>query len=354
MFFMIQNIILNGLAILRQGIFFHGVFSSPLLNEEKLHVPCAKTLKKLFSLNEPVKVTPQAEKFFHRLKESLVSLGVEPEYLEPSSEPILRVQFSARVKWLALFKALQVNGYYPRACIQANHLLGKVQELLDSLDGLEGQERIQKIVDNDWVLSSLTELGIGSVVNDCDVSIELEDNEILVKILHYLNIYMFIKVFAAFDADFNSKVSMKNKKSLFLKLMPTSPLEDWIPHKLGIFEPLLQAFESKRVGYQAFAKYANCNEDSIKTNLRQFYANERNLKFKTVQKWFFGAFEELSQKTDLDEAEVRNYCQPAWYVADILSGWIRVTPSSEFNNIQVTCFSYYQRFYNEAIGSREP
>ncbi|MDY7800463.1 hypothetical protein, partial [Aeromonas caviae] len=90
-----------------QGEFFHGVFSSPLLNEKKLHVPCAKTLKKLFSLNEPVKVTPQAEKFFHRLKECLVSLGVEPEYLEPSSEPILRVQFSARVKWPALFKVLR-------------------------------------------------------------------------------------------------------------------------------------------------------------------------------------------------------------------------------------------------------
>ncbi|CAD7534350.1 hypothetical protein [Aeromonas hydrophila] len=337
-----------------QGEFFHGVFSSPLLNKKKLHVPCAKTLKKLFSLNEPVKVTPQAEKFFHRLKECLVSLGVEPEYLEPSSEPILRVQFSARVKWPALFNALQVNGYYPQACIQANHLLGRLLELLDSLDGLEGQERIQKIIDNDWILSSLTELGVGSVVNDCDVSIELEDNETLAKILHYLNIYMFIKVFAAFDADFNSKVSMENKKSLFLKLMPTSPLEDWIPHKSGIFEPLLQAFESKRVGYQAFAKYANCNEDSIKTNLRQFYANERNLKFKTVQKWFFGAFEELSQKKDLDEAEVLNYCEPAWCVADILSGWIKVTHSSEFNNVQVTCFSHYQRFYNEAIGSREP
>ncbi|MBL0624868.1 hypothetical protein [Aeromonas veronii] len=222
------------------------------------------------------------------------------------------------------------------------------------MDGLEGQERIQKIIDNDWILSSLTELGVGSVVNDCDVSIELEDNETLAKILHYLNIYMFIKVFAAFDADFNSKVSMENKKSLFLKLMPTSPLEDWIPHKSGIFEPLLQAFESKRVGYQAFAKYANCNEDSIKINLRQFYANERNLKFKTVQKWFFGAFEELSQKKDLDEAEVLNYCEPAWCVADILSGWIKVTHSSEFNNVQVTCFSHYQRFYNEAIGSREP
>lgn len=337
-----------------QGEFFHGVFSSQLLNEKKLHVPCAKTLKKLFSLNEPVKVTPQAEKFFHRLKECLVSLGVEPEYLEPSSEPILRVQFSARVKWPALFNALQVNGYYPQACIQANHLLGRLLELLDSLDGLEGQERIQKIIDNDWILSSLTELGVGSVVNDCDVSIELEDNETLAKILHYLNIYMFIKVFAAFDADFNSKVSMENKKSLFLKLMPTSPLEDWIPHKSGIFEPLLQAFESKKVGYQAFAKYSNCNEDSIKTNLRQFYAKERNLKFKTVQKWFFGAFEELSQKTDLDEAEVLNYCQPAWYVADILSGWIKVTPFSELNNMLVTCFSHYQRFYNEAIGSREP
>ncbi|WP_270797018.1 hypothetical protein, partial [Aeromonas sp. QDB11] len=53
------------------------------------------------------------------------------------------------------------------------------------------------------------------------------------------------------------------------------------------------------------------------------------------------------------EAEVLNYCEPAWCVADVLSGWIKVTHSSEFNNVQVTCFSHYQRFYNEAIGSRE-
>ncbi|MFQ2155956.1 hypothetical protein ACK33E_05895 [Aeromonas hydrophila] len=336
------------------GDFWHTVYSSPFFNGEKLHAPCAKTLKKYFSLNAPVKITPQAKNFFHRLENHLVSRGAKPEYMKEPSEPILRVQLSARVKWPTLFKGLEINGFYPQACAQANHLLGKLQELLDSLDGLDGQERLQKIIENGWVFFSLTELGVESVINSVDVNIALEDNAALVKVLHYLNIYMFIKVFAAFDADFNSNMPMENKKSIFIKLMPTSPLDKWMPHRFGLFEPLLERFASKSIGYQAFAKYAGCNEDSIETGLRQFYAKKRNLKFKTVREWLRGALEELSKTEDFDVEEVLHYCEPVWWVADILSGWIHVTGDPERDHDVVTCFSYYHYFYNEAINNREP
>jgi len=77
------------------GDFWHTVYSSPFFNGEKLHAPCAKTLKKYFSLNAPVKITPQAKNFFHRLENHLVSRGAKPEYLKEPSELILRVQLSA-------------------------------------------------------------------------------------------------------------------------------------------------------------------------------------------------------------------------------------------------------------------
>ena len=159
---------------------------------------------------------------------------------------------------------------------------------------------------------------------------------------------------AAFDAYFNRHVSMEHKQSIFLKMMPTSPLDKWVPHRSGLFEPLLKRFISKSIGYQAFAKYAGCNEDSIATSLRQFYAKKRNLKFKTVREWLRGALEELAKTEDFDVEEVLHYCEPMWGVADILSGWIHVTGDPELDHDVVTCFSHYNRFYNEAIGSREP
>ncbi|MGL6364672.1 hypothetical protein ACSZMZ_01850 [Aeromonas veronii] len=111
-------------------------------------------------------------------------------------------------------------------------------------------------------------------VNDGDFNIEPEQNRALFRTLHYLNIYLFIKLLAAFDADFNRHVLMEHKQSIFLKMMPTFPLEKWGPHRSGLFEPLLARFASKSIGYQAFAKYAGCNEDSIATSLRQFYARK--------------------------------------------------------------------------------
>lgn len=336
------------------GDFWCSVFCSPLLNEVKLHAPCAKTLRKYLASNPPIKITPQAEKFFHRLKKHLVSLGINAEYFEESSEPVLRVQLSIRVKWPDLFKGMEISRFYPQAYTQASSLLGKLQELLDSLDGLDNKERSQQIIENDWVISSLTELGVESIINRYDASIAIEDNPTMAKVLHYLNIYMFIKTFAAFDADFNSSMPMEHKQSIFNKLMPSYPLYKWEPHRSGLFEPLLARFPSKLIGYRAFSKYAGCNEESIATSLRQFYARKRNLKFKTVREWLRGALEELAKTEDFDVEEVIHYCEPVWWVADILSGWIHVTGDQELDHEVVTCFSHYNRFYNEAIGSREP
>jgi hypothetical protein len=337
-----------------QGDFFRSVFTSPRINKEKLYPPCAKTLNKYFSLSGDEYHSTQSEKFIQRLKGISVARGGSADFFDTPSEPILISQFAIRYKWPSIFKGLQITGDYPQACAQAEYFLCELQTLLDSLDGLGGRNRIKKILENDWLRASLMELNVELRVNDSDFNIVPEQNRALFRTLHYLNIYLFIKLLAAFDADFNRHVLMEHKQSIFLKMMPTFPLEKWGPHRSGLFEPLLARFASKSIGYQAFAKYAGCNEDSIATSLRQFYARKRNLKFKKIREWLRGALEELARTEDFDVEEVLKYCEPMWWVADILSGWIHVTGDQELDHDVVTCFSHYNRFYNEAIGSREP
>ena len=337
-----------------QGDFFRGVFTSPSLNKDKLHPPCAKTLNKYFLSSGDEHHSTQSEKFIQRLKDISVARGVSSDFFDTPSKPVLVSQFAIRDKWPSLFKGLQITGYYPQACAQAEHFLCELQNLLDSLDGLGGGNRTKKMLENDWLRSSLMGLNIEFRVHDSAFNIEPEHNMVLFRTLHYFNIYFFIKMLAAFDADFNSNMPMEHKQSIFHKLMPTYPLDKWVPHRSGLFDPLLERFASKSIGYQAFAKYAGCNEDSIATSLRQFYARKRNLKFKTVKEWLRGALEELSKTEDFDVEEVLRYCEPMWWVADILSGWIHVTGDPELDHDVVTCFSYYQRFYSEAISNREP
>ena len=337
-----------------QGEFFRGMFTSPGINKDKLYPPCAKTLNKYFLSSGDECHSTQSEKFIKRLKDISVTRGVSADFFDTPSEPILISQFAIRYKWPSIFKGLQITGYYPQTCAQAECFLCELQILLDSLDGLGGRSRAKKVLENDWLRASLMELNVELRVNDSDFNMGPEQNRVLFRTLHYFNIYLFIKMLAAFDADFNRHVSMEHKQSIFLKMMPTSPLDKWVPHRSGLFEPLLKRFVSKSIGYQAFAKYAGCNEDSIATSLRQFYARKRNLKFKTVREWLRGALEELAKTEDFDVEEVLHYCEPMWGVADILSGWIHVTGDPELDHEVVTCFSHYNRFYNEAIGSREP
>lgn len=337
-----------------QGEFFRKIFTSPLINKYKLHPPCVKTLNKYFLVSGDDRYSTQFDKFFQRLESISVARGVSSDFYDTSSKPILISQFAIRVKWPSIFKGLQITGYYPRTCSQAEHFLCELQNLLDSLDGLEGKNRTKKVLENDWLRASLMELNVELRVHESDLNVEPEHSMVLSRMLHYINIYFFIKTLAAFDADFNSNIPMEHKQSIFNKMMPTYPLDKWVPHRSGLFEPLLERFASKSIGYQAFAKYAGCNEDSIATSLRQFYARKRNLKFKTVREWLRGALEELAKKEDFDVEEVLHYCEPMWCVADILSGWIHVTDDPELDHDVVTCFSHYNRFYNEAIGSREP
>ncbi|BBG85320.1 hypothetical protein AHGSH82_024650 [Aeromonas hydrophila] len=337
-----------------QGEFFRVVFTSPSINKDKLYPPCAKTLNKYFLSSGDERHSTQSEKFIQRLKDISIARGVSADFFDTPSKPIPISQFAIRYEWTGIFKGLQITGCYPQACAQAEYFLSELKRLLDSLDGLGGRNRVKKILENDWLRASLMELNVELRVNDSDFDIVPEQNRALFRTLHYLNIYLFIKLLAAFDADFNSTRPMEHKQSIFHKLMPSYPLDKWVPHRSGLFEPLLARFPSKLIGYKAFSKYAGCNEDSIATSLRQFYARKRNLKFKKIREWLRGALEELAKKEEFDVEEVLNYCEPMWWVADILSGWIHVTGDQELDHDLVTCFSHYNRFYNEAIGSREP
>ncbi|MGL6422584.1 hypothetical protein ACSZNE_12310 [Aeromonas caviae] len=116
-----------------QGEFFRGVFTSPSINKDKLYPPCAKTLNKYFLSSGDECHSTQSEKFIKRLKDISVTRGVSADFFDTPSEPILISQFAIRVKWPSIFKGLQITGYYPQTCAQAESFLYELQILLDSL-----------------------------------------------------------------------------------------------------------------------------------------------------------------------------------------------------------------------------
>ncbi|GKQ68987.1 hypothetical protein KAM344_41520 [Aeromonas caviae] len=84
------------------------------------------------------------------------------------------------------------------------------------------------------------ELNVELRVHESDLNVEPEHSMVLSRMLHYINIYFFIKTLAAFDADFNSNIPMEHKQSIFNKMMPTYPLDKWVPHQGEIVNILLK------------------------------------------------------------------------------------------------------------------
>ena len=134
-----------------QGDFFRVVFTSPSINKDKLYPPCAKTLNKYFLSSGDDRHSTQSEKFIQRLKDISVARGVSADFFDTPSKPIPISQFAIRYEWTGIFKGLQITGYYPQACAQAEYFLCELKRLLDSLDSLDGRNRIKKVLENDWL-----------------------------------------------------------------------------------------------------------------------------------------------------------------------------------------------------------
>ena len=176
MFFYDPEQYIEWLGYPSQGEFFRKIFTSPLINKYKLHPPCVKTLNKYFLPSGDEHHSTQSERFIKRLKDISVARGVSSDFFDAPSKPMLISQFAIRYKWPSIFQGLQITGYYPQTCAQSEHFLCELQNLLDSLNGLGGRGRAEKVLENDWLRASLMELNVELRVNDSDFNMRSEEH----------------------------------------------------------------------------------------------------------------------------------------------------------------------------------
>ena len=338
------------------GDFYAKVFNSPNFSRHKLYPPCSKTLNKYLLLNKETTGSKQADNFFQRLQRALLDCGFDPAALEVSEQPILIGQHAIRELWPNFIYGIKITGLYPVTCIQAEVVLSHLQAMLDTLNGLQGKEKSHALIANHWVKTCMIELGMEKVLDGAEFNDVPAKDPLVAVILNCLNIYCFIVIFSTFDAEINQNVDMEFKRSLFSKLMPCLPLDKWSPHRSGLFEPLLNSFETKTAGYAALAKGSVCDEASIETSLRKFYGKKINLKYKSAKIWIKNALEALPTRQEFDLEEVIGLSELIWAAASILSGWVNEIRHSQLvgDDDLVTSFSHYQRFFNVAVEPVNP
>ncbi|MGU5711879.1 hypothetical protein [Aeromonas caviae] len=356
MFLFKPELYIRWLGYPSEGDFYAHAFNSPKFSRHKIHPPCSKTLNRYLLLKNKFAGSKQADNFFLRLQRALLDCGVDPAALEVSEQPILIGQHAIRELWPSFIYGVKITDFYPATCVQAEAILSHLQAMLETLNGLQGKEKGHALAANHWVQTCMIELGMETILEDTEFNdIPAKDSLVLV-ILNCLNIYCFIAVLSTFDAEINQNVAMEFKRSIFSKLMPCLLLDEWSPHRLGLFEPLLNSFETKTAGYKALARNAGCDDASIKSSLQKFYGKKINLRYKTAKVWIQSALEAHPKRQEFDLEEVIGLSELIWGVASILSGWIHEVRRLQLvsDDDLVTCFSHYQRYFNAAIVSRRP
>lgn len=376
MFLLAPELFMKWMGYPSAGHFYHDMFS--LANKQKSfnRVPDPKTLNTQLVRLLAGRESPQFRSWMDSLLEYLKSKVGYIHIDEPRSIPIN--QYHLRVSWRSMWQGLELRQCYPYTSRHALALLDQWLSLLDGTQGCDEQQRYQALLDSSWVNEVMDKLDKRDVLASVAHSKrKFEDEPSVVSLLFYLNLFDFLSVLAYIDAENCLDYDPSGSYSMFNSLLPTLPLQEWHPHKAGIFERYFQHCESK----EKF--YADCTDgshdvDAKKVAIQEYFSGKRNIKWKTAKGWFARIARDACKNMPNLQANIDSdmfLTHQQWCVADILCGWIaqcggkhkRLRPGDKGHFLSigdmvdgefqpywtdeqlVEVFAYYPRLFSEAV-----
>jgi len=328
MFLFPPEILFKWLGYRSEGDFFHHLWSQGKKYHSLEKIPDPKTLNTQFAKSLRGQESTQFRNWLQTFKESLEKSGIDLEFDAQERVPLNQVHI--RCSWLAIWQALDRSQCYPHTSRYALDLLEQWMKLLDDMEGADDQKRYDLLRHSAWVKAAMSQMG------KCDVlfslsqaKVKFEDEPSVYRLLHYLNLYHFLQVLAVLDAENCLDHDPSVQHSMFVSLLPTLPLQEWLPHKAGIFERYLRNFDTREAAYIACTRMLDNpdgedHSDSVKVALMSFFAGKRTVTWKTGRKWLKGMLLTYRDKNPnmLGDVEATLFMtHQKWMAADILCGW---------------------------------
>jgi hypothetical protein len=323
MFLFPPKILIKWLGYCSEGDFFHHLFWVGKKHHSLEKIPDPKTLNIQYARALREQESTQFRNWVQTFTASLEKSGIDLEFDAQERVPLNQVHI--RCSWLSIWQGLERSQCYPHTSRYALELLRLWIKLLDDMEGADDQKRYDLLLHSVWIQAAMSQMGKSDVLLSLSQATgKFEDEPSVARLVHYLNLYHFLQVLAVLDAENCLDHDSTGQYSMFGSLLPTLPLQEWHPHKSGIFECYFRYFDSREQAYEACTD-ENKAVDATKTAIKEYFAGKRNINWKTARGWFENMRKAIDVlKTDRPrKKDISLFITlQRWGVADILCGWV--------------------------------
>lgn len=322
MFLLAPKIFMKWLGYRSEGDFFHHLFGMGKKYHSLEKIPDPKTINTQFARALRGQESTQFRNWLQTFKAFLEKSGMELEFDALERVPLNQVHI--RCSWLNIWQGLERSQCYPHTSRYALDLLALWIKLLDDMEGANDQKRYDLLRHSTWVQAAMAQMVKSDVLFSLSQATgKFEEDPSLRRLLHYLNLYHFLQVLAVLDAENCLDHDPTGQYSIFGSLLPTLPLQEWHPHRSGIFERYFRHFDSRERAYEACTD-ENKAVDATKTAIKEYFAGKRNINWKTARGWFENMLDAINilEPDSPREKDITLFItHQQWCVANILCGW---------------------------------